>query len=113
VKHMFGWDDVTPGRLAGDLDSVRQRLYRLTITPPGELPQDPEWGLGIQSYLARGMDLQDLRMLEARARAAYRRDPDVLDASATIRITGPRRAQIDVQAQTKFGPLEFAREVSW
>jgi phage baseplate assembly protein W len=111
MRMMGGFDDITIGRSAVGVEAVRQRAYRILDTPPGALPQDPEWGWGIRDLIGVGLEPGDLRTQEAIGRAAFRRDPEVVDASVAITPVDVGRYRIDVTLSTAAGATTVSSEV--
>jgi phage baseplate assembly protein W len=108
MRHMGGAMDYTPGRAAEGLEAIRQRAAHILDTPRGALPQDPEWGIGIADWIGVGLLPGDLRTLEALAREAFRRDPEIDDAEVSIELlelpdTSAQAARVTVLLQTRLG----------
>lgn len=105
---MGGAVDYTPGRTAEGLEAIRQRAAHILDTPPGALPQDPEWGWAIRDMIGVGLEPGDLRTAEAIGRDAFRRDPEIADAEVSIELlpmeeTSQQRARISVVLKTQLG----------
>lgn len=108
MRHLGGAVDYEPGRVAEGIEAIRQRAAHILDTPPGALPQDPEWGWGIREMIGVGLAPGDLRTAEAIGREAFRRDPEIEDAEVTIELlpmgeTSQQRATIRVVLQTRLG----------
>lgn len=103
MRQMGGYEDLTPGRTASGVEAVRQRAYHIADTPPGSLPQDPEWGWAVRDLVGIGLEPGDLKTAEAIGREAFRRDPEILDASAPIEELAPGRARIPIALETTYG----------
>lgn len=112
MRQMGGAEDVTIGRTATGVEAVRMRAYHILDTPPGGLPQDPEWGWAIRDMLGQGLEPGDLRTAEAIGREAFKRDPEILDAEVSITLTGERSGRIDVKLQTVYGDTSLTTEIS-
>lgn len=113
---MGGFEDYTPGRTAEGIEAIRQRAYHILDTPPGGLPQDPEWGWGIRDLVGEGLQPGDLRTLEAIGREAFKRDPEIRDATVAITVLegdpgSITRARVDVALLTSLGATDIAVEV--
>jgi phage baseplate assembly protein W len=108
MRQMGGAVDYTPGRVADGIEAIRQRAAHILDTPPGALPQDPEWGWAIRDMIGVGLAPGDLRTAEAIGREAFRRDPEIDDAEVTIELlplngTSQQRGRITVVLQTRLG----------
>lgn len=108
MRHMGGAVDYTPGRVAEGIEAIRQRAAHILDTPPGALPQDPEWGWDLRGMIGVGLAPGDLRTAEAIGREAFRRDPEIVDAEVTIELldlpdTSQKRARVTVLLQTQLG----------
>lgn len=108
MRHLGGAVDYEPGRMAEGLEAIRQRAAHILDTPPGALPQDPEWGWGIREMIGVGLAPGDLRTAEAIGREAFRRDPEIDDAEVHIELeqladTSQQRGITTVILQTRLG----------
>lgn len=108
MRQMGGAVDYTPGRTAEGIEAIRQRAAHIIDTPPGSLPQDPEWGWAIRDMVGVGLAPGDLRTAEAIGREAFRRDPEIDDAEVSIVLlsgseASQARATITVVLQTRLG----------
>lgn len=112
MRVMGGYEDLTPGRAADDVEALRMRAVHIIDTSPGELPQDPEWGWGVRNYLGTNLGAGDLDLIAQVGRGAFRRDREVQDATVTIAQTAPGRATIHVQLATTLGTVTVEREIS-
>lgn len=112
MRMMGGYEDLTPGRAAEDVEALRMRAVHIIDTSPGELPQDPEWGWGARNYLGTNLGAGDLELIGQIGRAAFRRDPEVQDATVSIAQTSPGRATIRPQLSTTLGAVIVEREIS-
>ena len=112
MRMMGGYEDLTPGRAAEGVEALKMRAVHIIDTSPGELPQDPEWGWGVRNYLGVNLGAGDLDLIAQVGRAAFRRDPEVSDATVSIAQTAPGRATIHVQLQTTLGDVTVETEIS-
>lgn len=78
------------GRLVSGGKALVERHEHMVHTVPGELGSDPEWGIGVRELLGRSTAEVDLRGLEATCRAQHLRDPETIEAEATILYDGSR-----------------------
>lgn len=112
MRQMGGYEDLTPGRTASGVEALRQRAYHLLDTPVGGLAQDPEWGWGIRDLIGIGLDADDLTTAAAIGREAFRRDPEILDASITFTEIAPNRYKVDIALSTVYGNTEISAEAA-
>lgn len=108
MRQMGGAVDYTPGRMAEGIEAIRQRACRIMDTPPGGLPQDPEWGWAIRDMIGVGFEPGDVRTAEAIGREAFRRDPEILDADVSLTLesvndSNQQTWRIGVVLQTQLG----------
>ena len=103
MRQMGGAEDYTPGRTADGIEAIAQRAYHILDTPPGGLPQDPEWGWGLRDLIGQGLVDGDLRVHEAIGRAAFKRDPEILDADVAITLAADGHGTIRALLTTTLG----------
>lgn len=112
MRQIGGFEDITPGRAADGIAALQMRAVHIIDTPPGGLPQDPEWGWGIRELIGENLGPGDLRLAEQVGRAAFRRDPEVKDATVTITPTGPASARVTVRLEAVGGIVDIERDIS-
>ena len=113
MRQMFCVRDIQPGRIATDATAFLQRHSHIIDTPPGQLPQDPEWGLGLARYLGARVGPGDIPQLQAVARVAHLRDPETVEAEVTITLLAPGRARYQARLFARDGVIaELDQEVS-
>ncbi len=113
MRQWFCVRDLVPGRVASGVVAFLQRHIHIIDTPPGALPQDPEWGLGLARYVGARIAPGDLPRLEALARIAHLRDPETVDASVTITLLSERTVLYHARLIPRSGvAVELVREVS-
>lgn len=103
MRQMGGAEDYTPGRSVEGVEAIAVRAYHILDTPPGALPQDPEWGWGIRDLIGKGLIDGDLRLHEAIGREAFKRDPEILDADVSIALGSDGHGTIRALLTTTLG----------
>lgn len=111
MRQMGGFADLTPGRASDGVRAIQERAYRIIDTPVGALPQDPEWGWGLADQIGIGLAPGDLRVLEQVGRAAFKRDPEIVEATVTITLDG-NRATVNAHLETMRGPADIERDLA-
>lgn len=111
MKHIGGYEDITPGRTADGVEALKMRVFHIIDTPPGALPQDPEWGWGLAQYIGEPVTDADIRLLAQIGRAAFRRDPEVHDATVEITVPSPGVARVNARLQTRSGIVDIERDI--
>lgn len=104
-------DDLDPfGRDAAPLEALAQDIYHLLITNKMSLLQDPDWGLGLESYLGKPLP----STLAGDIEGAVRRDDRVSDARCMIsKVAGAEDSyRIDLQVEVADDFLELALVLS-
>lgn len=104
-------DDVDMfARDAAPLEVFAQDVYHMLITNKMTLLQDPDWGLGLESYLGRPLP----KTLAFDVESLVRRDDRVSNAKCTIDpVAGERDSyRLDLQVETEFGFLQMALALS-
>lgn len=104
-------EDYRPGRTVRDAEAVAERVSHIIDTPPGSLPQDPEWGWAIRNLIGVGLEEGDLDTAAALGREAFRRDPEVLDADVLISKLSEGVYNISVGLSTTFGAVTLQRQI--
>ncbi len=112
MRMMGGYSDLTPGRAADGIAAIQMRVWHIVETPVGGLPQDPDWGWGLQDQIGVGLAPGDLRTEEQVGRAAIRRDPEVKDAHVTITEFAPNRYRVKIRLETVRGPADIERDLA-
>lgn len=112
MRHLGGASDYSPGRTVSGVDAVAQRCAHILDTATGGLPQDPEWGWSLRDALGVGLDDGDLTTLAAIGREAFRRDPEVLDATVTITAQGGNAFLVQVRLETSYGATTLERQIT-
>jgi hypothetical protein len=81
---------------AGSPRILAEALVRRLTTPRGALLDDPDYGIDLRSYCNRGVTLEDLRSLQARARAEATKDERIESVSLTV-TTDPAGSSIRLE----------------
>jgi hypothetical protein len=108
---MGGFSDITPGRAADGVAAIQMRAWHIMDTTVGGLPQDPDWGWGIADKIGVGLNPGDLKTEEHVGRAAFRRDPEIKDASVAIEEISLNRYRVTVHLETVRGPADIERDI--
>ncbi len=112
MRHMGGYDDMTPGRNATAGNAIAVRVWHIVISPKGSIPQDPALGWGLPLKLGTKASATSLKVEEAIGRDEIKKDLEVADATVTItNIDGGRyRVSISV-TPTSGAAIEIQEEI--
>lgn len=102
-------DDLDPGakEVSGE-DALAQALYRRLTTPRGQLIDDPDYGLDIQSFLHRGITAGELRGIEGAIRAEVLKDDRVANFTAKATTSdGGASMEVNLVITTGTGPFRL------
>lgn len=83
-------DDLTPEmteRPGDDPMVVAEYVFRRISTPPGELPDDPDWGVSIRGRLSSAMGVADLRELQSEILGEVARDDRLRDVVVSAKFS--------------------------
>lgn len=95
--------------------NLAEAIGRRLITPRGGLFYDPDYGFDLRRYLNETWTESTEFEVETLLVAELRKDPRILDATATIDITNilaTRQVSITIEAETDFGPFSLVLNVS-
>lgn len=81
-------NDIVFGRQVSGGTALVQRQEHMLRTTPGELLSDAEWGIGLDSVL--GQNGVDTTSLAAIAAAQHKTDPETIDATVAIAVSGAK-----------------------
>lgn len=105
-----------------EVDGVAQPMLLLGLamrrrldTPRGALPEDPDYGLDLKSFLNRGTPAQSIRELAGRIRAEVQKDDRVERASVTVtpNSTGSTlTVAVRITPRSTVGPFELVLAVT-
>lgn len=111
MRHMGGFEDLTPGRAADGIRAIEMRAWRIVESPVGSVPEDPDAGWGLSDKIGVGIAAGDIKTEEQIGRSALIRDPEILDASVTITpAIGPWH--VHIKLQTIRGPVDIERDLA-
>jgi len=114
MRHIGGFEDITPGRVAEEGNALAMRIWHLVESAPGTIPQDPAAGWGLPRRLGK-KTTGDMKTEANIGRAAIKRDREVRDATVMItpRSDSPNRYRVLIRVTPIEGPpFTIDREVS-
>lgn len=99
------WRDATDPRTV-----LAQALLRRLDCPRGQLPDDPNYGLGIRGHVAGPMTPADTRSLSGAVRLEMQKDPRVAEATARVDanvVAGSLRIQVRIVPRGVAEPFDL------
>jgi phage baseplate assembly protein W len=93
---------------------VVEHVDRLLRTAPGQLIDDPDWGIDLEGELSNDMGMAGVVKLTERVRQALVHDPRIPEASVKGRWdpTPPGTLRLDMTLYLGTGPFELTGTVS-
>lgn len=105
MKHMGGFNDITPGRTVRAGSAIAARIWHIVLAPKGSVPQDPDLGWGLPLKLGKKANDTSLKIEAATGRTEIIKDPEVQDATIVITHIDNGRYHVSISAMPTTGAV--------